>query len=85
MRHRNDKLRSLLAGASAGLTLGLLGTVPAQAASEQHVPGHSHPCKDAAVSWYAHHDHSGTPALKDREPAPQRLGLTWLAEPDTRG
>lgn len=64
MRHRNDKLRSLIAGASAGLTLGLLGTVPAQAASERHVPGHSHPCTDAPVSWYAHDDNSGALVLE---------------------
>ncbi|GGN47158.1 hypothetical protein GCM10012285_32600 [Streptomyces kronopolitis] len=64
MRHRNDKLRSLIAGASAGLVLGLLGTVPAQAASERQIPSHSHPCEDAPVSWHAHDDNSGAPVLK---------------------
>lgn len=68
MRHRNRKLRSLIAGASAGLTLGLLGTVPAQAASEQHVPSHSHSCKDAApVSLHANNGNDGTPVPKGQQ------------------
>lgn len=70
MRHRNDKLRSLIAGASAGLTLGLLGTVPAQAASERQVPGHSHPCEDAPVSWHAHDDNSATLVFKGKRARP---------------
>lgn len=70
MSHRNRKLRSLIAGASAGLTLGLLGTVPAQAASEQHVPGHSHSCKDAPVSWHANNGNDGTPASKGQQARP---------------